>query len=177
MSKFELAIDSVLRHEGGFSNDPTDPGGTTNFGISLRYLVGAGIDVDGDGDVDAEDIRLLTKEQAAEIYRNRWWNKYNYSAIVSQPLATKIFDTSVNVGAPQSHIFLQRSLNNLFGNNLNVDGKLGPTTLAAVNVLGTNDSTVLALFRQQQMRFYRLLITQKPELEKYQNGWLRRANS
>lgn len=177
MSRFELAIDKVLEHEGGFVNDPADPGGATNFGISLRYLLDQNIDVDGDGDVDKNDIRALTKDKATEIYRNKWWDKYRYFRLDSQPLATKVFDTSVNVGASQSHIFLQRSLNQLYGKNLGVDGILGDSTISAANALGTYTDPLLSILRQQQVNFYKLLIAQKPAFERYRQGWMRRANS
>src|SRR6266481_707309 len=104
MSTFELAIPVILRHEGHFVNNPADPGGATNFGVSLRWLKSQGLagDINNDGDIDIDDIKILTPAIAGEFYRTKWWNAYQYGNLVAQAVGTKVFDMSVNMGPPRA---------------------------------------------------------------------------
>lgn len=185
MSSFELAIGIVLKHEGGYVNDPNDTGGATNYGISLRYLKGVG-DLNGDGFkegdfncdgvVDVKDIKEMTLADAVQIYKTQWWDKYSYGQIPSQKLATKVFDTSVNVGSIQCHKFLQRALNAVNGNQtVTVDGFIGPQTLREIN--NADQNALIAAFRSEQAGFYRLIVEKTPTNQKFLKGWLRRAYS
>ena len=60
--------EAILDREGGFVNDPDDPGGATNFGVTVHTMRRLGLDLDGDGDVDAADVRRLSKAEAREIF-------------------------------------------------------------------------------------------------------------
>ena len=96
MARFEAALAVVLEHEGGFVDSPADPGGATNGGLSLRQLVKEGLkwDIDGDGDVDRDDIEALTLEDKVRRYR-RHWQGHRYALINSQPVANKVMDLSI----------------------------------------------------------------------------------
>lgn len=85
MADFEQAVALVLKHEGGYVNDPTDPGGETNFGISKRSF-------------PALDIRSITRDQAARIYRNEYWSEINGYQISDQSYANSLLDFAVNCG-------------------------------------------------------------------------------
>lgn len=177
-AKFEAALNNTLRHEGGYVNDPVDPGGATNYGISLRFLRNVGDldlgDVDHDGDIDADDIRLFSREHAASAYRAQFWDKCGYEAIKDALIAAKVFDMAVNMGPRQAHKILQRALNDL-GCSLVVDGDLGPLTLGAVN-----NVEGLRLFPRIVVRakgFYLGLMLRNPALKKYKNGWFKRAEA
>lgn len=177
MASFDLAIPVVLKHEGGFVDHPADPGGATNFGISLRFLRGicasACYDIDGDGDVDAEDVRQLPQELAVDIYRRYFWLPA-YEQIADQAVATKVFDTAVNCGHGAAHRILQRALCGV-GQRVEIDGKLGPKTLAAVNC--TDPSLLLEAFRAEQIKHYERLIELDPKRAAFRRGWLARAAS
>ena len=73
--RFLVAVEVVLTHEGGYTNNPADPGGETNYGISKRSY-------------PQLDIKALTREQAVEIYRQDWWEKYRYGDIAVLSAAT-----------------------------------------------------------------------------------------
>lgn len=161
MSSFELAIVTILKHEGCYVNDPNDPGGETKYGISKRSY-------------PQLDIRNLTEEQAKEIYYRDWWDRYRYGGINDQALATKIFDMAVNLGARQAHKLLQRAANEVIGHqNIAEDGIIGPQTLAAVN--SVDSKRLLSALRNHQSNYYRELARKNSSLAKFLRGWLNRA--
>jgi lysozyme family protein len=179
---YEHALAVVLAHEGGYVNDPVDPGGATNFGVSLRWLRKVGLldldgdglpdgDLDLDGDIDVDDIRQMTREDAAKLYRLHWWDRYGYGDF-HLTIATKVFDLSINMGARQAHKLLQRACR-AAGHDLADDGVIGPITRAAVADVPAE--RLILPFRSEAAGFYRSLIAARPAFVKYRNGWLRRA--
>jgi lysozyme family protein len=94
-SNFEQSLAFVLKWEGGYSFDPNDPGGETNFGISKKSHPDL-------------DIKNLTLEQAKEIYKNEYWNKCRCN-VFEWPYDIILFDTAVNLGVTKALIFLQEN--------------------------------------------------------------------
>lgn len=172
MADFNSAVAIILLHEGGLVSDAADPGGITNYGISLRFLQEHDLDENQDGEVDGDDIKGLTHDEAADLYRRYFWMANGYDHIDDQTLATKIFDVCVNAGAKRAHILLQRALNAL-GANLPEDGQLGPTTWAALR--GAAPADLTQAICAAQANFYRNLVQEKPQLAKFLAGWLKRA--
>lgn len=178
--RFDRAVNVLLKHEGGFSDHKSDPGGATNYGISLRYLKSAGIDINLDGKIDLSDIMALDKSKAKAVYKRYWWDKYGYNGIEDLPIAIKVFDLAVNMGASQAHKLAQRAVNTLSSHIeevLVVDGKLGRKSFSAINDLckmGFSDRLLDAI-KKQACSFYTALADSKPELQVFLKGWLRRA--
>jgi lysozyme family protein len=181
--RFEKALKVLLPHEGGFGDDPADPGGATNFGVSLRFLRTLGDldrdgyrdgDLDRDGDVDVEDIRAMTKERAVELYRAQWWDRYAYGRIGDETVAIKVFDLAVNMGAYQAHLVAQRALR-ACGTRVAEDGVLGPRTRAALDAWPPRP--ILPALRAEAAGFYRALVAIRPKLDRFLAGWLDRAYS
>lgn len=179
MSTFERAIPHILKHEGGWVNHPNDPGGATNFGVSLRFLadypnVG---DFDGDGDVDAQDIKNMTVEQAMMIYKMFWWDKFGYGRINDQTIATKVLDLSVNMGSVRAHKLLQAALNKAFSLRLTVDGILGNASISTINAAmdGDQEQTLLTAYCDEAWGFYQRLIAGNPKFKVFEKGWRNRA--
>lgn len=180
---FAAAIAFVLEHEGGFSDDPVDPGGVTRWGISLAWLRKAGLldldhdgrpdgDVNGDGVVDAEDVRVLPRDRAIRLYRLHWWDALGYARIMDPAIAAKTLDLSVNMGAAGAHRCLQRALRSAWFPVAD-DGKLGPQTLSAVNA--ADPLLLMPAFKSEAAGYYRSLIAARPVFSKYEKGWLNRA--
>jgi len=92
---FDHAVEIILRYEGGYVNDPYDPGGETNFGISKRSNPGV-------------DIKNLTRESAKEIYRIAYWNPLR-AEVMPAYLQLAHFDTAVNCGLHASEEILKKS--------------------------------------------------------------------
>lgn len=175
MSKsFKWGLACVLHHEGGFVDNPNDPGGATDFGVSLRFLRAVGEDIDGDGDIDVEDIHALDFEDVERLYKKHFWTPAKCSGIRSEMIAVKVFDMAVNMGLRQAWKLVQRAANTL-GQTLTVDGKAGPKTIAAINSLNKKDFMLLINIRREQDRFYERLILSKPKLAEFRLGWRRRA--
>lgn len=180
---FDQAVEIVLQHEGGFVNDKNDPGGATNWGISLRFVRGLdaalcdelGLDIDGDGDVDADDIRAMPRDKAIAVYRTQWWERYGYGRFWDIGVAIKMFDLAVNLGPRPAHRCLQRAVRAVNGKRLVEDGLLGPATLGAVNGIDPAGALRPAI-RSEAAGLYRAIIASQPyRFGKYRAGWLRRA--
>ena len=152
--KFDDIIEVVLKHEGGYVNDPVDPGGETNFGIAKR----------SHPDVD---IKNLTEEGAKEIYYQDYWMK-NRVPQLPDDLKHIYFDMCVNQGRGRAVKILQQAAN-AKGANLKVDGGLGPKTIGALN------GVELDRVRAYRIKYYADLVTRKPDLEKFYFGWFRRG--
>ena len=158
--RFLRAVEVVLKHEGGYVNNPNDPGGETKYGISKRSYPHL-------------DIKNLTRDQAIEIYHRDWWDKYRYGDIKDQDVATKVFDLSVNMGPSQAHRILQRAVNFVSNAGLKVDGILGPKTFAATNA--ANPAKVLQVIRYKAAEYYHSLARKRKESREFLLGWLNRA--
>lgn len=115
----------LLKYEGGFVNDPTDRGGATNMGVTFNTFKSWGYDNDGDGDVDVEDLRKETPEQAMAICKAGYWDKWKADLIPSQAVAESLVEWIWGSGK-WGIIIPQRIL------GLTADGVVGPKTLEAV---------------------------------------------
>ena len=152
--EFDDIREVVLHHEGGYVNDPDDPGGETNFGVAKR----------SHPDVD---IANLTKDGAKEIYKEHYWDKNKVESL-SEELRHIYFDMCVNQGRGRAVKILQHAAN-AKGAGLKVDGGMGPMTIAAM------DGVELDRVRAYRIKYYADLVTRKPDLEKFYFGWFRRG--
>jgi len=150
MAEFEPAIEITLRNEGGLVDDPADPGGLTNFGISQASYPNV-------------DIRNLTVEGAKAIYLRDFWK---FGGIVEQSIANKLFDMYVNMRHTAIKIAQQVS-------SVTADGVYGSATESAINAM--NSGKFIADYRTALIQHYKDIVYAKPEEEKFLNGWLRRA--
>lgn len=117
---FDEALRLVLKHEGGYSDNPADPGGATNLGITIATLR----DYRGHA-VSKADVKTLTVAEAGAIYRKNYWDKVRGDDLLSG-LDYAVFDFAVNSGVGRAADFLQTCL------RVDADGKIGPATLDAM---------------------------------------------
>jgi len=151
---FEEIIETVLAHEGGYVNDPTDLGGETNWGITKRFY-------------PTVDIKNLTREQAKKIYHQDYWKPAKCDEIPPR-LRHIYFDMCVNQGRGTAVKVLQRAANAM-GGDLKVDGGMGPKTINAIQ------NVEVDRVRCYRLKHYYDLVNKKPEQERFLYGWFRRA--
>jgi lysozyme family protein len=148
MVTFDSCFDKVLGHEGGYVNDPHDPGGETKFGISKRTYPN-------------EDIAALTLARAKEIYRRDYWDRLRADDLPAG-LRYYLFDTAVNCGVGFAAESLQRAAGAL------PDGAIGPRSLIAINTKGPQ-SLLRLMFVDRALRY-----ALNPNDRRYGAGWFAR---
>lgn len=146
---FQQAFDRLIDHEGGYVNNPKDPGGETQWGISKRTYPNL-------------DIKNLTRDDAKAIYLKDFWQA-GYMEQYDGAIAFQVFDAAVNHGIGNAIRMLQKAA------GVADDGHIGPVTVAAVKAKSVTD--MLMLFIAKRIRFWAKLSTW-PEFGK---GWALRA--
>lgn len=147
-------IERTLEHEGGYVNDPVDPGGETQFGISKRRYPHL-------------DIKNLTLDIAAHLYKRDYYDVLKCDQFVSARVRWKVFDIGVNMGIGAAAKLLQKAA------GVEIDAIIGLATIAAVNAIPPLE-LVVKLSDLQRHR-YLAIIASNPKSGKFRNGWLKRA--
>lgn len=146
---FDQAFDRLIGNEGGYVNNPSDPGGETKWGISKRSY-------------PSVDIADLTKDEAKEIYHRDFWVKGQMQEF-DPAVSFQVFDIAVNSGIKRAIMLLQRAA------GVSDDGYVGPVTLAAINA----EKTPILLMKliAERLDFWRHLST----WNEFGAGWAGRA--
>jgi lysozyme family protein len=158
-SNFETCLALMLAHEGGFVNHPQDPGGMTNLGVTKRVWeewVGH--------DVDEKQMRALTPETVAPLYKRKYWDACRADDLVAG-VDYVVFDVAVNSGPGRAVKFLQSCV------GATADGGFGPATLAAVKEAEKDPARLVELYCAKRLEFLQSLKT----FETFGKGWSRRV--
>ena len=180
MPTVEQIADAIVAREGGFVNDPDDPGGATKHGVTLGTMKRLGIDLDGDGDTDVADVRRLTPAQARAIYVEHYF-RCPRIADLPPALHATVFDMYVNAGANAVRI-LQDLLTGM-GFPATADGAIGPKTVAAARAAAEAAPDHIAdAYGIARRTYYYRLADRRPASRKYacrrdggKGGWIVRA--
>ena len=172
----------IVGREGGFVNDPDDPGGATNFGVTLGTMRRLGIDLTKDGVVDIKDVRALTSEQAVDIYVEYYFTRPRIAQLPPVVKAS-VFDMYVNAGTGAVKI-LQRLLTQM-GFRCTDDGVIGAGTITAANAAYAAAPLHLAdAYGIARRNYYYALGDARPASRKYclrrdggKGGWIARAEA
>jgi lysozyme family protein len=186
--RFQTVIARLLKTEGGFVDSPSDHGGATNYGLSLRFLAQearlnpsliAELDINHDGVLDVPDIKGMTVAEAGSLYYRFFWAPPLASTLPA-PIDAAVFDQTVNDGQVPAIKMLQSALNGLKVDGLpplGVDGALGGLTRAQVNIaigrLGA--PALLDAYRVQVIARYQAIVRADPSQQIYLAGWMNRA--
>ena len=154
---YEGALARLLAHEGGYTNHPADPGGPTNFGITIldyrKYVK---------PDATAADIKAMPVEEAKRIYRAKYWNAQRCNELPAG-VDYAVFDYGVNSGIGRSKKVLQRAV------GVTADGSIGPGTMKAV--LAADPKKTIDAICDERLRFLQRLRTWPV----FGKGWGRRV--
>lgn len=210
---FDTAHAFTARWEGGLTDHPADPGGLTKYGVSLRWVQDLaqqarqeclhqhkscdgcsaartpncaynGLDLDMDGDVDADDIRACTRQQAAALFKKHFWDVLGCAALPT-PLGVALYDGAVNMGPARAVRQLQQGMNAVGEAQLDhycpiaEDGISGPRTAELAEALESANLHWFAARQVLRLRdaFYRDLAARRPSLKVFLEGWRNRVKA
>lgn len=180
MQTVEQIAAAIVAREGGFVDDPDDPGGATNHGVTVGTMRSLGLDLDGNGRVDAADVRQLDRAQAARIYVEHYFRRPRLDRL-PQAVQASVFDMQVNAGANAVKI-LQRLVSRM-GFACADDGVVGPKTQAAASAAAAAAPAHLAdAYGIARRNYYYALADARPASRKFarrqdggKGGWITRA--
>lgn len=170
----------IVAREGGFVNDPDDPGGATKYGVTIGTMRQLGLDVTGDGKVDVADVKALTRQQAEQIFVEHYFNRPRLAQL-PQTVQASVFDMYVNAGA--NAVTILQKLMTRMGFPATADGIVGPKTIAAAADAAAAAPVHLAdAYGIARRNYYYALADQRPASRKYartkaggKGGWITRA--
>lgn len=172
--------EEIVGREGGFVNDPDDPGGATNHGVTIGTLRRLGIDVNRDTRIDVADVKALTRKQAVEIFLKHYYEGPGIAAL-PEALQASVFDMYVNAGGNAVKI-LQRLLSDM-GFPCEPDGEIGPQTIRAAQMAWeAAPSHLVDAYGIARRNYYYALADKRPASRKFarrkdggKGGWIVRA--
>ena len=158
----------ILKWEGGFVNDPDDLGWATNMCVTIGTWKSCGYDKDGDGDIDVDDLHLLTREDVVNrVLKPHYWDRWKADLIQDQSVANILVDWVWASGAHGIKI-PQRLL------GVTMDGIVGPKTIAAVNA--KNPRELFDMIKIARFDFIEDICRKRPANNKFKRGWMNRIN-
>ncbi|MFD0858305.1 holin-associated N-acetylmuramidase [Roseovarius aquimarinus] len=180
MDKVQEIAREIVAREGGYVDDPDDPGGATNHGVTIHTMRRLGLDLDGDGAVSEADVRRLGRAQAESIFIEHYFEAPGIDRLPGV-LQASVFDMYVNAGANAVRI-LQRLLRQM-GQDVAVDGVIGPQTVEAARLAAqTAPSHIADAYAIARRNYYLRLADRRPASRKFartraggKGGWILRA--
>ncbi len=171
---------SIVAREGGYVNDPDDPGGATKYGVTITTMRRLGVDLTGDGKVDDMDVRALSREKAVEILLKHCFHGPQIDKLPAV-IQASVFDMYVNAGG-NAIVILQRLLSDM-GQRIVVDGVIGPQTIAAAEIAEATAPGYFAdAYGIARRNYYYRVADARPASRKYattragtKGGWILRA--
>lgn len=162
MTAFERALKLTFGYEGGFANDPDDPGGRTMMGVTEAVYH----DWLRSHAKPLTDVADITIQEASDLYRERYWDDGGCDRLPDM-LAVTHFDACVNHGVRQAIKLLQRAVGTAD------DGQVGPNTIGAAN--SVDEDRAVREYIRKRTDFYVWLWMNRPNMRKFMGGWISRV--
>lgn len=152
-SRFDICLDEVLRHEGGYVDHPSDPGGATNMGITHKTLA-RWRHISPWWKLDKAEVKALTRAEAAKIYRASYWERCKAGSL-PPGIDLILFDYGVNSGPDRAIRTLQAELGTV------ADGQIGPLTLDALTkcIARSSSAALINAYCDRRLGFLKGLST------------------
>lgn len=166
MADAKVMFPKIMKDEGGFVDDPDDAGGATKIGVTLETWTRMGYDKDGDGDIDADDVRLINADDAEMVFKKGYWDRCKADQIINQSVAEALVDWTYTSGK-WGVVHIQRIL------GLDDDGVMGTKTLEAIN--SADQASLHAKLQKARLVFINGIIKNKPSQKKFERGWKNRV--
>ena len=182
MSDIYKFAEHIVSTEGGFVDDPDDPGGVTKYGVTLKTLKRLGMDLTRDGRVTTEDVHAVTRAVAIQVFIEHYFKRPKLHLLPSG-VQFSAFDMYVNSG--QNAVRLLQGLLNKMGFALQVDGIIGPMTqTAAAKSAKMAPAHFADAYAIERRNYYFSIADKRPSLRKFartrsggKGGWIKRAES
>lgn len=169
MANVDILLPWILSYEGGFSNHPLDKGGATNKGVTISTWRSVGYDKDGDGDIDVDDLRLLTDADVRDrVLKPHYWDRWKADFILSQSVANICVDW-VWASGKNGITGVQKLL------GVTADGIVGPKTLQALNACDPH--VLFWSIKTARKRYIDNIIARDSSQKVFEKGWLNRLES
>ncbi|WP_281237910.1 glycosyl hydrolase 108 family protein [Flavobacterium praedii] len=173
--KFKKVAPIILRHEGGYVNHPSDKGGPTNKGITLKtWEKYAKDDIGLEPTLD--NLKNITDEQATIIYRKHYWEPKGFCKIKDETVSLMIYDWTITSGGAIKEV--QKLLVNEFEQNITIDGGIGTNTINAINNVTDQDKLLKKISKIRKQYYTDLTFTkgEKNSQDVFLGGWLNRVD-
>ena len=180
MANYQNVIPLTLMYEGGstFTNIKEDKGGATKWGVSLLFITSTDdlmFDMDGNGKLNEQDIRLMTKNVAELGFKKYFWDTpYGLDWLESDKKAFVVFDAAVNNGPGNSTKFIQRACNSI-GIPCTVDGAFGKQTAKCLKDAPVDE--FVEAFLDVREAFFWSIVNRNPSQRLFIKGWINRINN
>ena len=169
MADVKLLSPIILKWEGGYVNHPNDKGGPTNKGVTIATWRKVGYDKDGDGDIDIDDLKLLSNEDVVNrVLKPSYWDRWKADQIKNQSIANVVVDWVWGSGLWGIKV-PQRIL------DVKDDGIVGPKTLATINDYRDQSELFKKLWLRRKLHFEDI-VKADPTQAVFLKGWLNRLN-
>ena len=167
MADPKVLFEFIGKWEGGWADYKADKGGKTNMGITLSTWRSCGYDKDGDGDIDADDLRMISRDDVFNVFKKHYWDRYQADSIHRQCIADICVDW---VWASGAHGIkrVQRLL------QLKEDGIVGKKTLASLN--GADAQNLFMRIYEDRIAFISEIVQRDPSQQVFLKGWTNRIN-
>ncbi len=167
MADVKIYFPKVLQYAGGYVNDPIDRGGATKYDVTLDTWRAMGHDKDGDGDIDANDIKLLTPDDAMTVMKVGYWDRWRADSIKNQSVAESLVEWVWGSGK-WGIVIPQRIL------GVTADGRVGVKTITAIN--NCDQAALHEKLRLAKIKFLNDIVAGDTKQQRFIKGWTRRVN-